>query len=174
MHKVLAEIIAGVIPHKMTRNQWRGILRFGVFNAIKLNIDIRRNHTTPEHHLAVCAIAKNEGPYFKEWVEWHLSQGVDKFYVYDNESNRRHKADSRTLHQAGYCRVYRLAWLPQAACRIRRLPQTPPLRHPMDSIHRPRRVYSPNQGCLHTRLPQTLRAVSRRRNQLACVWQRRQ
>lgn len=86
MHKVLAEIIAGVIPHKMTRNQWRGILRFGVFNAIKLNIDIRRNHTTPEHHLAVCAIAKNEGPYFKEWVEWHLSQGVDKFYVYDNES----------------------------------------------------------------------------------------
>ena len=70
----------------MTRNQWRGILRFGVFNAIKLNIDIRRNHTTPEHHLAVCAIAKNEGPYFKEWVEWHLSQGVDKFYVYDNES----------------------------------------------------------------------------------------
>ena len=86
MHKVLAEIIAGVIPHKMTRNQWRGILRFGVFNAIKLNIDIRRNHTTPEHHLAVCAIAKNEGPYFKEWVEWHLSQGVDKFYVYDNGS----------------------------------------------------------------------------------------
>mgnify|MGYP006344831821 CR=1 FL=1 len=63
----------------MTRNQWRGILRFGVFNAIKLNIDIRRNHTTPEHHLAVCAIAKNEGPYFKEWVEWHLSQGVDRF-----------------------------------------------------------------------------------------------
>ena len=48
----------------MTRNQWRGILRFGVFNAIKLNIDIRRNHTAPEHHLAVCAIAKNEGPFY--------------------------------------------------------------------------------------------------------------
>ena len=36
MNKVLAEIIAGVIPHKMTRNRWRGILRFGLFNAVKL------------------------------------------------------------------------------------------------------------------------------------------
>jgi hypothetical protein len=36
--------------------------------------------------LAVCAIAKNEGPYFKEWIEWYLKQGVEKFYIYDNES----------------------------------------------------------------------------------------
>ena len=28
MNKVLAEIIAGLIPHKMTRNKWRGILRY--------------------------------------------------------------------------------------------------------------------------------------------------
>ena len=34
MNKVAAEIIAGVIPHKMTRNRWRGILRYGIINAI--------------------------------------------------------------------------------------------------------------------------------------------
>jgi len=86
MHKVLAEIIAGVIPHKMTRNRWRGILRYGVRNAIRLNQQLHKDKTSPEHYLAVCAIAKNEGQYFKEWVEWHLSQGVEKFYIYDNES----------------------------------------------------------------------------------------
>lgn len=86
MHKVLAEIIAGVIPHKMTRNRWRGILRYGVCNAIKLKRQISECNTLPETNLAVCAIAKNEGPYFREWIEWHLSQGVDRFYVYDNES----------------------------------------------------------------------------------------
>lgn len=86
MHKVLAEIIAGVIPHKMTRNQWRGILRFGLLNAVKLRRRIGRDNTTPVHHLAVCVIAKNEGPYFKEWIEWHRAKGVDKFFVYDNES----------------------------------------------------------------------------------------
>ena len=86
MNKVLAEIIAGIIPHKMTRNRWRGILRYGLWNAVKLRIQLKYNHTLPKYYLAVCAIAKNEGPYFKEWIDWHHKHGVDKFYVYDNES----------------------------------------------------------------------------------------
>ncbi len=86
MNKVAAEIIAGLIPHKMTRNRWRGILRYGLFNAIRLKRRIQHDATLPSHYLAVCAIAKNEGPYFKEWIEWHLRQGVEKFYIYDNES----------------------------------------------------------------------------------------
>ena len=86
MDKVWAEIIAGIIPHKMTRNRWRGILRYGIFNAVKLMYKVAHDRTSPRYYLAVCAIAKNEGPYFKEWIEWHHSQGVEKFYIYDNES----------------------------------------------------------------------------------------
>ena len=86
MNKVLAEIIAGVIPHKMTRNRWRGILRFGPINALKLKREIKRNKKEPEHYLSVVVIAKNEGSYFKEWLDWHISKGVEKFYIYDNES----------------------------------------------------------------------------------------
>lgn len=86
MNKVLAEIIAGMIPHKMTRNRWRGILRFGPINALKLKRELKKELPAPQHYLTVCAIAKNEGPYFKEWIEWHLRQGVEKFYIYDNES----------------------------------------------------------------------------------------
>lgn len=37
-------------------------------------------------YLAMCAIAKNEGRYLQEWVEYHNLQGVEKFYIYDNES----------------------------------------------------------------------------------------
>lgn len=86
MNKVLAEIIAGVIPYKMERNRWRGILRYGLWNAIKLRHRMKKDSTLPQYYLAVCAIAKNEGPYFKEWIEWHRKQGVEKFYIYDNES----------------------------------------------------------------------------------------
>ena len=86
MNKVLAEIIAGVIPHKMTRNRWRGILRFGICKAFRLKYSLKHDTTSPKHYLAVCAIAKDEGTYFKEWIEWHQSMGVDKFYIYDNES----------------------------------------------------------------------------------------
>lgn len=71
----------------MTRNRWRGILRFGLLRAVSLKRQIRRNHTSPTNYLAVCAIAKDEGPYFQEWIEWHLSQGVERFYIYDNESS---------------------------------------------------------------------------------------
>lgn len=86
MNKVAAEIIAGIIPHKMTRNKWRGILRYGLWKAIKLKFRMRHDQTVPLYYLAVCAIAKDEGPYFQEWIEWHRKQGVEKFYIYDNES----------------------------------------------------------------------------------------
>lgn len=86
MNKTAAEIIAGLIPRKMARNRWRGILRYGVRKALKLKRRLKRDRTEPDCFLAVCAIAKNEGPYFKEWLDWHIGQGVEKFYIYDNES----------------------------------------------------------------------------------------
>lgn len=86
MNKAVAEIIAGLIPQKMARNRWRGILRYGPIRALKLRRQLKRATSLPDCYLAICAIAKDEGPYFKEWIEWHLSKGVDKFYVYDNAS----------------------------------------------------------------------------------------
>ena len=39
-----------------------------------------------KHYLSVCAEAKNEASYFQEWIEYHRLIGVEKFYIYDNES----------------------------------------------------------------------------------------
>lgn len=36
--------------------------------------------------LSLVAIAKYEAPYIKEWVDYHLLQGIDCIYLYDNES----------------------------------------------------------------------------------------
>lgn len=92
MRKGLAEIVAGVIPHKLTRNQWRGILRFGLLKAMCLRWKMyRRRKQSPKYYLAVCAMAKNEGPYFQEWIEWHQKYGVEKFFIYDNESTDQTK-----------------------------------------------------------------------------------
>lgn len=86
MNKVAAEIIAGLIPNKMARNRWRGILRFGIFDALALKRKLKNDKSEPTVYLTVCAIAKDEGPYFKEWIDWHLGVGVEKFYIYDNGS----------------------------------------------------------------------------------------
>lgn len=87
MHKVLAEIIAGMIPQKMARNRWRGILRYGLTKAISLKYRLKHTNHSPDIYLAICAIAKDEGQYMQEWIEWHLKMGVDKFFIYDNESS---------------------------------------------------------------------------------------
>ena len=86
MKKFLAEIIAGMIPDKMERNRWRGLLRYGLFKTWSIKRRYRKGSPKPPVYLAICAIAKNEGPYFKEWIEWHRKMGVEKFYIYDNES----------------------------------------------------------------------------------------
>jgi len=88
MNKKIGEIIEGAVPFQMFINTLRGIFRYGVIDTIKLMARLRRERTTPpQHYLAVCAMAKNEGPYIEEWIEWHRKMGVEKFYFYDNESS---------------------------------------------------------------------------------------
>ena len=36
--------------------------------------------------LAVVAIAKNEGDYIEEWINFYIKQGVSHFFIYDNDS----------------------------------------------------------------------------------------
>lgn len=36
--------------------------------------------------VAIAAIFQNEGPYLKEWIEYHRMIGVEHFYLYNNQS----------------------------------------------------------------------------------------
>lgn len=40
-----------------------------------------------ETEMSVCSMVKNEANYIKEWIEFHKLVGVQKFYIYDNESD---------------------------------------------------------------------------------------
>ena len=40
----------------------------------------------PSYYLTICAIFKDEAQYLSEWVAFHLSQGVEHFFLYDNLS----------------------------------------------------------------------------------------
>lgn len=39
-----------------------------------------------KYYFSLCAIFKNEGRYFKEWIEYHRMLGVDHIYLYNNFS----------------------------------------------------------------------------------------
>lgn len=53
------------------------------------------------HDLAVVAILKNEGPYLKEWLDYHLLAGVDHFYIYDNDSTDNQAEVAKPYVEAG-------------------------------------------------------------------------
>ncbi|MBR1421280.1 MAG: glycosyltransferase family 2 protein [Selenomonadaceae bacterium] len=42
-----------------------------------------------ENEIALVVCVKNESPYIGEWLEYHHQIGVDKFYIYDNDSEDR-------------------------------------------------------------------------------------
>ncbi len=41
--------------------------------------------------LVICSVFKNEAVYLKEWLDFHVSQGVKKFYLYNNFSSDNFK-----------------------------------------------------------------------------------
>ncbi len=53
------------------------------------------------HDLAVVAILKNEAPYLKEWLDYHLPAGVDHFYLYDNDSTDNQAEVAKPYVEAG-------------------------------------------------------------------------
>lgn len=52
-----------------------------------------------KYEVTVCAVFKDEAPYIREWVEFHMAQGVERFYLYDNLSyDCRHLAIDDYIH----------------------------------------------------------------------------
>jgi hypothetical protein len=47
---------------------------------------IFHNNDTFENTLSIVVMIKNEGEYINEWLEYHKLVGVDKFIIYDNNS----------------------------------------------------------------------------------------
>lgn len=49
------------------------------------------------NYLSISSIVRNESLYLREWVEFHIKQGIDHFYLYDNslpgEPNQRQVVD---------------------------------------------------------------------------------
>jgi hypothetical protein len=82
--KIFGKLIY-LLPTRSLRHKARNISHFGFLNYIKTRF--KEPRLKFKHYLSVCAIAKNEGCYFREWIEFHRLVGVEKFYIYDNESS---------------------------------------------------------------------------------------
>lgn len=83
LRTIAAHVVSWFVP-RANRRRVRVNILFGV-RRIKRALKAEPGRTFP-HNLAIVAIARNEGRYFQEWIEYHRIMGVEKFLVYDNES----------------------------------------------------------------------------------------
>lgn len=56
-----------------------------IFPSLSWSADKITKNEYP-YYLSVMAVFKNEGPYLKEWIEYHRLVGVEHFYLYNNNS----------------------------------------------------------------------------------------
>ena len=40
--------------------------------------------TTFKHYCSICLIIRDDNDYLEEWLNWHIAQGVEHFYIYDH------------------------------------------------------------------------------------------
>ena len=51
----------------------------------------RNDNRILSHRVSLCLIFKNEAPFLKEWLDYHLCIGVDHFYLYNNNSDDNYR-----------------------------------------------------------------------------------
>ena len=60
----------------------RDVMPISPFHAL-----FSKNNKKYDNYLSVLACAKDEADYLQEWIEYYKLMGVEKFYIYDNESS---------------------------------------------------------------------------------------
>lgn len=54
----------------------------------KARLIAEQSATKFKYYCSVCLIIRDENEYLKEWLEWHIAQGVEHFYIYDHDSKQ--------------------------------------------------------------------------------------
>lgn len=60
-----------------------------------------------KYYLSICAVVKNERPYIEEWLAFHLLQGVEHFFLYDNDSTDGTYELLQSMEKTGYITLTR-------------------------------------------------------------------
>lgn len=55
-----------------------------------------------QYDLVVCTIFRNEAPWLKEWLDYHIYNGVDKFYLYNHMSEDDYQAVLKPYIESGH------------------------------------------------------------------------
>jgi hypothetical protein len=72
---------------------------YGLFHLVLQLAPATTNHKP--YYLSVCTIFKDEAPYLREWLTYHVLVGVQHFYLYNNNSTDDYAAALAPFINAG-------------------------------------------------------------------------
>jgi len=61
------------------------------------------------YYLSICGIVRNEAPYIEEWIEFHLIQGVQHFFLYENDSTDATWEILKRYEEAGIATIEKIS-----------------------------------------------------------------
>ena len=59
-----------------------------------------------QYKLSICAVTQDEGPWLKEWIEYHRLTGVEHFWIYDNNSKDNSKEILKPYIEQGIVELF--------------------------------------------------------------------
>ena len=75
-------------PHELSMNERIKRILYPLYNfSLKiLSFFMKKDTRKTKYYISMCSCFKNEAPFLKEWIEYHLFIGYDHFYLYNNNS----------------------------------------------------------------------------------------
>ena len=58
-------------------------------------------------YLSLCMNFKDEAPYLKEWLDFHILVGVDHFYLFNNNSSDNYEQIIKPYKEKGYITLHK-------------------------------------------------------------------
>lgn len=87
----------------------RGLLAQEVSSVAKLHPMINKDNKGYKYELCACSMVWNQAPFMKEWVTYHAWLGVQRWFVYDNNSDDELSKEINELNSENY-NVSRHVW----------------------------------------------------------------
>ena len=86
MQESLERIYLGKAPEDLVRKS--EILREARIRKLRAELLRQTAETHFKYYCSICLIIRDENEYLEEWLQWHIGQGVEHFYIYDHDSKQ--------------------------------------------------------------------------------------
>ncbi|XP_059316646.1 glycosyltransferase family 92 protein RCOM_0530710 [Lycium ferocissimum] len=103
-------ITIGMLPHIHAKAHEKHVLLPSVAKISDLKTEGRRNIENVKYDLCMCTMVWNQASALREWITYHSWLGVERWFIYDNNSDDNIKAVVEELETENNYNVTRHVW----------------------------------------------------------------